>query len=189
MEAAGQAAFGVFHGDSGVNAAKVELAAQGLPSVGVSILYPPHHTFSQDKIEFHEAISGTGVLVGSLSGATIFVLIGLTIALLILDPSDTDPMAGRTTAMVALGTLVIGGFLGGMLGGLVGIGSSNFLSAVERLIQDVQSGGILMSVHVNNSVEVGKIRAVLKKFGAEDISVLDELESWKTVKDKIRSFQ
>jgi hypothetical protein len=182
-----RAAFGVFYGNSEVEVAKAELKEQGLPSSSVSVLYPPHHV-SKSQMKFYKAIGSKSALIGGISGAVIFVLIGLTIDLGFQALSiHRGLMSPVSKIMVGLATFIAGGFLGAVCGALVGMAIGSPQSTVERLADDLESGAILMSVHVEDPREVDIVKDVLEKSGGQDITFLDEDQGWKSVKDQMRN--
>ena len=77
--------------------------------------------------------------------------------------------------MAALAGLGVGGAVGGVVGALVGMGIPEY----EAIRYDgrVRAGGILVSVHCDNSDWVGRAKAILKQTGAEDIASAGEAGS------------
>jgi hypothetical protein len=75
---------------------------------------------------------------------------------------------GATTGGVVGGTL---GLLAG-IGALVGMGIPEY--EAKRYEGRVKEGGILVSVHCDDSDWVGKAKEILKRSGAEDISSAGE---------------
>jgi hypothetical protein len=61
-----------------------------------------------------------------------------------------------------------GGVVGGIVGALVGMGIPEY--EAKRYEGRIKEGGILLSVHCDNSDWVGKAKDLLKETGADDIS-------------------
>jgi hypothetical protein len=65
-----------------------------------------------------------------------------------------------------------GGLVGGLVGALVGMGIPEY--EAKRYEGRIKEGGVLLSVHCDNSDWVGKAKKLLKETGAEDISSTGE---------------
>jgi hypothetical protein len=74
--------------------------------------------------------------------------------------------------MATLAGIGSGGIVGGVLGALVGMGIPEYVA--KRYEGRIKEGGILFSVHCDNSDWAGKAKEVLKHYGAEDISTTNE---------------
>jgi len=74
--------------------------------------------------------------------------------------------------MGALAGLGTGGVVGGIIGALVGMGIPEY--EAKRYEGRIKSGGILVSVHCDNSDWVSKAKDILKQSGLEDISSTGE---------------
>ena len=74
--------------------------------------------------------------------------------------------------MGALAGIGSGGVLGGLIGALVGMGIPEF--EAKRYEGRIKNGGILLSVHCDNSDWVGKAKEILKHTGGEDVSSAGE---------------
>jgi hypothetical protein len=66
----------------------------------------------------------------------------------------------------------VGGAVGGFMGALVGMGIPEY--EAKRYDGRVRQGGILLSVHCDNSDWVGRAKDILKQTGAEDIASAGE---------------
>jgi hypothetical protein len=74
--------------------------------------------------------------------------------------------------MAALAGAAVGGTTGGVVGALIGMGFPEY--EAKRYEGRVKEGGILVSVHCDNSEWVTRAEQVLKGSGAEDISSAGE---------------
>ena len=74
--------------------------------------------------------------------------------------------------MAALAGAGVGGAVGGLTGALVGMGIPEY--EAKRYEGRVKNGGILLSVHSDNSDWTSKAKAILERTGAEDISSTGE---------------
>lgn len=74
--------------------------------------------------------------------------------------------------LAALAGAGVGGTVGGITGSLVGFGIPEY--EAKRYEAAIKSGGILLSVHADNSAEVVKAEDILKICAARDISSTSE---------------
>jgi hypothetical protein len=77
--------------------------------------------------------------------------------------------------VAALAGIGAGGVVGGFIGALVGMGIPEY--EAKRYEGLVKEGGILLSVHCDDSDWVGRAKDVLKQTGAEDIASAGEASS------------
>jgi hypothetical protein len=82
------------------------------------------------------------------------------------------PFIAAGPIMAALAGLGVGGAVGGIVGALVGMGIPEY--EAKRYEGRVKEGGILLSVHCDNSDWVKSAKDILKNTGAEDISSAGE---------------
>jgi hypothetical protein len=74
--------------------------------------------------------------------------------------------------MAALAGAGVGGALGGITGALIGMGIPEY--EAKRYEGRVKEGGILLSVHSDNSEWTKKAKDILERTGAEDVSSTGE---------------
>jgi hypothetical protein len=74
--------------------------------------------------------------------------------------------------MAALAGAGVGGAVGGLTGALVGMGIPEY--EARRCEGRVVKGGMLLSVHSDNSEWTDKAKAILEETGAEDIASASE---------------
>jgi hypothetical protein len=87
--------------------------------------------------------------------------------------------------MAALAGAGVGGALGGVTGALVGLGVPEY--EAKRYEGRVKSGGILLSVHCDDSEWTKKAKKLLERTGAEDVSSTGEAGADYGETDKPRS--
>lgn len=112
--------------------------------------------------------TATGATVGGAVGGTLGLLAGIgSLAIPGLGPFiAAGPIMG---ALAGIGT---GGVVGGVIGALVGLGIPEY--EAKRYEGLVKEGGILLSVHCDNSDWVGRAKDVLERSGAHDVSSAGE---------------
>jgi uncharacterized membrane protein len=82
------------------------------------------------------------------------------------------PLIAAGPIMGALAGLGVGAAAGGLVGALVGMGIPEY--EAKRYEGRVKDGGILVSVHCDDSDWVKRAKDILKMRGAEDISSTGE---------------
>ena len=77
------------------------------------------------------------------------------------------PFIAAGPIMAALAGVGVGGAVGGLIGALVGMGIPEY--EAKRYEGRVRQGGVLLSVHADNSDWVKRAKDLLRDTGAEDI--------------------
>jgi len=112
--------------------------------------------------------AATGVTAGGVIGGTLGLLVGIG-ALAI---PGVGPLIAAGPIVSALAGLGVGGAVGGFTGALIGLGIPEY--EAKRYEGRINKGGILLSVHCDNSEWTSKAKDILKATGAEDISSTGE---------------
>jgi len=147
------------------------LIAAGFRSDDISVLAPDQETSKQFATEKNtKAPEGTttGVTAGGAIGGTLGLLAGIG-ALAI---PGLGPFIAAGPIMGALAGLGAGAVTGGIIGALVGMGMPEY--EAKRYEGRLKEGGILLSVHCDNSDWVGRAKDILKQAGGEDVSSAGE---------------
>jgi uncharacterized membrane protein len=87
--------------------------------------------------------------------------------------------------MAALSGAAAGATVGGIGGALIGLGIPEL--EAKRYAGKVQNGNVLISVHTDNSEEVGRAKKVLEAAGAQDVSTAGEARVPAKDRDQARS--
>jgi hypothetical protein len=111
--------------------------------------------------------AGTGVVLGGAMGW----LLGVG-ALAI---PGLGPFIAAGPIMAALAGAGVGGAVGGIAGALIGMGIPEY--EAKRYEGRVKDGGILLSVHCENSEWIKRAKQVLERTGAQDVSSSGEASS------------
>jgi hypothetical protein len=153
--------------ESGVDA----LIERGFRREDISALLPDN-TGTKDFV--HE--KGTKAPEGASAGATAGVVVGGTLGLLVgigaLAIPGLGPFIAAGPIMAALAGAGGGGVVGGIIGALVGMGIPEY--EAKRYEGMVREGGILISVHCDDSNWVRRAKDILEQTGATDISSASE---------------
>lgn len=165
------AAFGIFDSRSQAERAIDELIANGFRSDDVSVLAPDRHVSHELATEKNtKAPEGTttGVATGGAIGGTLGLLAGIG-ALAI---PGLGPFIAAGPIMGALAGLGAGAATGGLIGALIGMGIPEY--EAHRYEGSVKDGGILLSVHCDDSEWVGKAKRILENAGGRDVASAGE---------------
>jgi hypothetical protein len=165
------AVYGIYRNRSQAENAVDRLVQSGFRTEDISVLLPENagtKDFAHEKNTKAPEGTTTGATAGGVVGGTLGLLAGIG-ALAI---PGLGPFIAAGPIMGALAGIGAGGVVGGLVGALVGMGIPEY--EAKRYEGRVKEGGILMSVHCDNSDWVKRAKEVLKSTGAEDISSTGE---------------
>jgi hypothetical protein len=165
------AVFGLFssltQAEQGVDA----LIASGFRSDDVSVLAPDQKTTKEFATEKNTK-APEGTTTGATAGGAIGGTLGLLAGIGALAIPGLGPFIAAGPIMATLAGMGAGAATGGLIGALVGMGMPEY--EAKRYEGRVKEGGILVSVHCDDSDWVGKAKAILKNAGAQDIASAGE---------------
>ena len=165
------AVYGIFRSRDQAENAVDRLIAAGFRTEDVSVLLPENvgtKDFAHEKNTKAPEGTTTGAVTGGVVGGTLGLLAGIG-ALAI---PGLGPFIAAGPIMGALAGAGAGGAVGGLVGALVGMGIPEY--EAKRYEGRIKEGGILMSVHADNSDWAKKAEEILKQSGAEDVSSTGE---------------
>jgi hypothetical protein len=165
------AVYGIYTGRAIAENAVDRLIADGFRSEDISVLLQDNvgtKDFAHEKQTKAPEGTTTGVVAGGVIGGTLGLLAGIG-ALAI---PGLGPFIAAGPIMATLAGIGSGGVVGGIVGALVGMGIPEY--EAKRYEGRIKQGGILLSVHCDDSKWVGKAKHILKETGAEDISSTGE---------------
>jgi hypothetical protein len=174
MSGKNTAVFGIYN-----NRAQVEEGVNALLDArfrreDISVLFPDNagtKDFAHEKSTKAPEGAAAGVGTGGVVGGTLGLLAGIG-ALAI---PGLGPFIAAGPIMGALAGLGVGGAVGGLIGALIGMGIPEY--EAKRYEGRVKKGGILLSVHCDNSDWVERAKDILKRTGGEDIASTGEAAS------------
>lgn len=173
------AVFGIFQTRTGVEDAIEKLKESGFRNSDVSVLMSsPHGNDDFGHIKTTKVPEGTAT--GATSGALLGGGLGWLAGIGALAIPGFGPFVAAGPIMAALAGLGVGGAVGGIAGALIGWGIPEF--EAKRYQDHVKNGGILLSVHVDDSAWGDKAEDILKVCGATDVAVAGEESSGSTQK-------
>ena len=164
-------AYGLYREKAQVETAVDKMLAAGFRKEDISVLLPDNQgskDFAHEKNTKAPEGTTTGVAAGGAVGGTLGLLAGIgAIAI-----PGLGPFIAAGPIMGALAGLGVGGAVGGLVGALVGMGIPEY--EAKRYEGRIKEGGILLSVHCDNSDWVKRAKNLLEQTGAEDISSTGE---------------
>lgn len=175
-----KAVFGIFNDRAQADVATSRLQSAGFKNSEISVLFPDKEgtkQFAHEKNTKAPEGAATGAGTGAVVGGTLGWLVGIG-ALAI---PGVGPFIAAGPIMAALAGAGVGGTMGGITGALVGMGIPEF--EAKRYEGMVKDGGILMSIHSEDSSWTKKGKAVLEESGARDISATGESRGEPTSRD------
>ena len=165
------AVFGIYSDRARLENAVDALKLAGYRNTDISVLFPENQGTKDFAHEKHTkapegatAGAGTGVVLGGtlgwLAGIGALAIPGL------------GPFIAAGPIVGALAGAGAGGTVGGLIGALVGLGLPEY--EAKRYEGRIKTGGILLSVHCDNSEWTKKAKQILKDTGADDVSSTSE---------------
>ncbi len=125
-----------------------------------------------------------GVTAGATTGAVIGGTLGLLAGIGALAIPGLGPFIAAGPIMGALAGVGTGGVVGGIVGALIGLGIPEY--EAKRYEGMIKEGGILVSVHCDNSDWVSRAKDIMERTGAHDVSSAGEASADYEKSDKPR---
>lgn len=116
-----------------------------------------------------------GATAGGVTGGIIGGALGLLAGIGALAIPGMGPFIAAGPLMATLSGIGAGGTLGGIIGALAGAGIPEF--EAKRYQNRLKEGGVLLSIRANNDDLAKRWKDVLKKQGAEDVTLSSEASS------------
>jgi hypothetical protein len=161
------AVYGIYRDQAQVSRAIDEMLRASFRKEDISVLLPDNVGTKDFAHEKHTKIP-EGTAAGATAGGAVGGVLGLLAGVGTLAIPGVGPFIAAGPIMGALAGLGVGGTVGGFLGALVGMGVPEY--EAKRYEGRIKEGGILVSVHCDNSDWVGRAKDVMKATGADDIS-------------------
>jgi len=168
------AVFGIYPSYVDVDRAVDTLRGAGFRNTDISVLFPESagtRDFAHEKGTKAPEGATTGAGTGAVVGGSLGWLAGIG-ALAI---PGLGPFVAAGPIMAALAGVGVGGAIGGIAGALIGLGIPEY--EAKRYEGRVKSGGILLSVHSDNSDWTKRAKKILEATGGQDISSTGESKS------------
>ncbi|MBL7554711.1 MAG: DUF3341 domain-containing protein [Bdellovibrionaceae bacterium] len=173
MQKGDKAVFAIYDNKSSLETGVDRLKLNGFRLSDISILMPQESGFQEFK-----HIKGTkapeGAATGASAGGVLGGVLGLLAGIGLLAIPGVGPFVGAGPIMAALAGIGVGSAVGVVSGALVGLGIPEY--EAKRYEGFVKEGGILMSVHVDDSEWADKAKKIIEDTGAKDIAMTTELK-------------
>jgi hypothetical protein len=161
------AVYGIYRGRAEAEAAVDRFLAEGFRNEDISVLMQDN-VGTKDFAHEKETKAPEGTTAGALTGGAVGGTLGLLAGIGALAIPGLGPFIAAGPIMGTLAGLGSGGLVGGVIGALIGMGIPEY--EAKRYEGRVKEGGILFSVHCDNSDWVKRAKELLKETGAEDVS-------------------
>lgn len=165
------AVYGIFRDRMSAEHAVDRFMASGFRKEDISVLLP-EQSGTKDFAHEKQTKAPEGTTTGAVAGGAIGGTLGLLAGIGALAIPGVGPFIAAGPIMGALAGLGAGGAVGGLVGALVGMGIPEY--EAKRYEGRIKSGGILVSVHCDNSDWVKRAKDLMETTGAEDISSAGE---------------
>ncbi len=147
------------------------LRVAGFSSNDISVLMADKKG-TRDFAHEHNTKAPEGAVTGAGTGAALGGALGWLVGIGALASPGVGPFIAAGPIMAALGGAAIGGTVGGLTGALIGMGMPEF--EATQYEGKVRSGGSLVSVHSDDSVETARAKEIFERAGATDITTAGE---------------
>jgi hypothetical protein len=165
------AVFGIYPEYASVENGVDALKAAGFRNTDISVLFP-ENVGTKDFAHKKETKAPEGATTGATTGAVIGGGLGWLAGIGALAIPGLGPFIAAGPIMAALAGVGVGGAVGGITGALVGMGIPEY--EAKRYEGRVKEGGILLSVHSDNSEWTKRAKEILEHTGAQDVSSAGE---------------
>jgi hypothetical protein len=168
------AVFGLYRTQSDVEQAVDALQSAGFRNTDISVLFPENEG-TKDFAVAKSTKAPEGTTTGAGTGAVIGGALGWLAGIGALAIPGVGPLIAAGPIVAALTGVGVGGAIGGISGALIGMGIPEY--EAKRYEGRVKEGGILLSVHSDNSDWTKKAKDILERTGAEDVSSAGEAKA------------
>src|SRR5262250_3139063 len=165
------AVFGIYPTYGAVDGAVESLRASGFRNTDISVLFP-ENVGTKDFAHEKGTKAPEGAATGAGTGAVIGGVLGWLAGIGAIAIPGVGPFIAAGPIMGALAGVGVGGAVGGLTGSLVGVGIPEY--EAKRYEGRLKKGGILVSVHCDNSEWTRRAKNILERTGAEDVSSTGE---------------
>lgn len=166
-----KAVFGIFDTRTEIENAVDQLKISGFRNSDISVLLP---SGEETKAFAHERSTKApeGAATGVTSGMALGGILGWLAGVGLLAIPGVGPFIAAGPIVAAIAGAGVGGAVGGLTGALIGYGIPEY--EAKRYETFIKDGGMLISVHVDDSEWSEKAQDLLEICGARDISSASE---------------
>lgn len=168
------AVFGIYSNRGSVEQAVDALKTQGFRNADISVLFP-HNEGNKEFAVSKETKAPEGAATGAGAGAVVGGTLGWLAGIGLLAIPGLGPFIAAGPILAMLAGAGVGGAVGGISGALIGMGIPEYeAKRYEGLIKD---GGILLSVHADNTEWTKRAKGILERTGAKHIASTGEAKA------------
>jgi hypothetical protein len=171
MAGKNKAVFGIYQDRVTVENAVDMLRQAGFRNTDISVLFP-YNEGTKDFAAEKNTKAPEGTAAGAGTGAVVGGTLGWLAGIGALAIPGLGPFIAAGPIMAALAGVGVGGAIGGITGALIGMGIPEF--EAKRYEGRIKEGGILLSVHSDNSDWAKKAKEVLERSGAQEVASAGE---------------
>jgi hypothetical protein len=165
------AVFGIYPDRVSVEEAVEQFRIAGFRGTDISVLFPDNKgtkDFAHQKNTKAPEGAATGGIAGGITGG----VLGWLTAVGALAIPGLGPFIAAGPIVAALAGAGAMGTLGGIIGALAGMGIPEY--EAKRYEGRLREGGILFSVHCDDSAWVNRAKALMQSTGAQEIASASE---------------
>ena len=178
---ANTAVFGIYPDRLSTENAVAALKEAQFRNTDISVLFPENEG-TKDFAHVKNTKAPEGATTGASSGAVIGGTLGWLVGIGALAIPGLGPFIAAGPLLAALAGVGAGGVVGGLTGALIGMGIPEY--EAKRYEGRVKGGGVLLSVHSDNSDWTRRAKQILEETGAQDISSAGEAKADYATSDK-----
>lgn len=175
------AVFGIYPTYEGAENGVETLKQEGFRNTDISVLLP-ENVGTKDLAHEKNTKAPEGATAGAASGAVIGGALGWLVGIGALAIPGVGPLIAAGPIVAALAAAGAAGAVGGVTGALIGAGIPEY--EAKRYEGRVRSGGILVSVHSDDSKWAKLARNILQRTGAEEVAATGEASADYAVSDR-----
>jgi hypothetical protein len=175
------AVFAIFRSREAIEEAVENLESHGFRSTDISVLFPDNRGTKDLAHEKHTK-APEGATAGAITGGAIGGIVGGLVGAGVLLIPGLGPLIAAGPVIAALTGVGSGGVVGGVLGGLAGMGLPEY--EAKRYEGRIRDGGLLLSVHCDNSDWEKRAKDLLRQSGGEDNGSAGEASADYAVSDR-----
>ncbi|MCU1326871.1 MAG: hypothetical protein JWN34_2241 [Bryobacterales bacterium] len=168
---ANKSVFGIYRTRDDASRGVDTLRLSGFRNTDISALLP-ENVGTKDFAHEKHTKAPEGAAAGTASGVLVGGALGWLVGIGALGIPGLGPFIAAGPIMALLAGVGAGAVAGGLIGTLVGLGIPEY--EAKRYEGRIKEGGILISVHCDDSDWVAKAKEILEQTGAGDISSADE---------------
>jgi hypothetical protein len=147
------------------------LKTEGFSNNDISVLFPDEST-TRDFGHEKNTKAPEGIATGASAGGVVGGALGWLAGIGALAIPGVGPLMAAGPIFAALSAAAVGAAVGGIAGGLVGLGIPEL--EAKRYEGKIKAGNILLSVHTEDTGQVGAVEKIFASVSAEDICVAGE---------------